>query len=71
MRQRIHQQKQHEHNQKLKTKELEQKEVMLKIKAFEEENNEMWNEIKLMNEAIPDKNIIPETMNVMERKEFN
>ena len=40
------------------------------MKEFEEENNEMWDEIQMMNESIPDKNIIPESINVLERKEI-
>lgn len=38
---------------------------------MEEENNQMWAEIQEMNDAVPDKEMIPDTVNMLDRKQFN
>ena len=39
-----------------------------KIDAIEAENNMMWSEIQEMSDNIPDKEMMPEGVNMLERK---
>ena len=43
----------------------------MKIDAIEGENNMMWSEIQGMTDRLPDKEMIPEGVNMLDRKQFN
>ena len=44
------------------------KELQAKIDAVESENNTMWSEIQELNDNLPDKEMVPDTINMLDRK---
>lgn len=47
------------------------RELQEKIDAVEAENNYMWSEVQEMSDKLPDKEMIPEGVNMLERNKFN